>query len=482
MNTRPTSWTASLKGFFVTEDESFRVIPAVIVVAAILIGTFVFTGYFAESDPGQRTVVTLWHPWGGEAGIDFRKLVDRYNNEIQDEVYIKSLYVPNNLSANQKFFLSVKIESPPDVIFVDGPQVAEWAERGVLQELDAYLEAAGIGEDDYWGPCWRQNHYKGHTYALTYCADPNFAFAWNKAVFREVGLDPERPPRTIDELDRMSRFITKTDPQTNAFVRIGDIPWAVYGGANTLFTWGWAWGGSFYNEETRTITAHHPRVVQALSWLVNRAREFDVYSGERLVTKGVERVSGLQQSFGSGEQNPFYMGRIAMMPIHITVLRDIDKYAPDLDFGLTFLPAPDDGEFQSSWIGGWCVAVPRHALKPADGFDFIRWMCATPEGSQLAASSTGSFPGYKVSPAYEEAERDPRKRVFLEILRETRHQRPVMPAQAYFMGELDESVDDAMRLKLEPEAALRRASERTQKELDKIFHSAPLVAVEADRS
>ena len=33
------------------------------------------------------------------------------------------------------------------------------------------------------------------------CADPNFAFEWNKRVFRQVGLDPEKPPTTIAELD-----------------------------------------------------------------------------------------------------------------------------------------------------------------------------------------------------------------------------------------------------------------------------------------
>jgi hypothetical protein len=39
------------------------------------------------------------------------------------------------------------------------------------------------------------------TRVIALCADPNFGFMWNKESFRNAGLDPDRPPTTIRELD-----------------------------------------------------------------------------------------------------------------------------------------------------------------------------------------------------------------------------------------------------------------------------------------
>ncbi|MBP8954677.1 MAG: hypothetical protein KBI47_19970, partial [Armatimonadetes bacterium] len=55
---------------------------------------------------------------------------------------------------------------------------------------------------------------------------------------------------------------------------------------------------------------------------------------------------------------------------------------------------------------------------------------------------------------------------FLRILEECRHQRPVMPVQARYMRELSRAVDAAVYGKLSPQAALKRATEATQRELD----------------
>ena len=59
----------------------------------------------------------------------------------------------------------------------------------------------------------------------------------------------------------------------------------------------------------------------------------------------------------------------------------------------------------------------------------MRWLCATPEGTRFVYRSTGSFPGYRHSPVYEELSADPVMTVFQQILKECQHQRPVMPAQ-----------------------------------------------------
>src|SRR5205823_4634845 len=123
------------------------------------------------------------------------------------------------------------------------------------------------------------SNFAGKTYALPWGADPNFAFVWNKALFREVGLDPERPPRTLDELRQYARKLTKIDAQGH-IVRLGFVPWE-YEFPNAMFTFGYAFGGEFYQEPgpgqmIGKVTANDPHIIAALTWLADYGKEYDV--------------------------------------------------------------------------------------------------------------------------------------------------------------------------------------------------------------
>ena len=406
------------------------------------------------SQVNGRKVVRVWHVWGGTTAAGFTRLCEAFSKAHPD-IELRPVFASNDLATNQKFFTAVAAGRPPEVIFVDGPQVAPWAEWGALQPLDDLCAKAGIKESDYFGPCWRQNSYQGKTWALTFCADPNFGFVWSKKAFREAGLDPEKPPVTIADLDRCAQALTKRNG--NELVQIGLIPWSQYGAANSIFTWGWAFGGDFFDYERNQITSDDPRVVKALEWMTSYAKQYDV-----------TKIAGLEKGFGSAEQNPFITGKVAMMCLHIGGIADLARYAPNLDYGVTYLPSPPDGSPHSSWVGGWCVSLPRGAENRDEAWEFVRWMCATPEGTRLVGEETGLFPGYKASPYFQTVRGKAHYEKFFQILQECRHQRPVMPVQARYMRELTRAVDAAVFGKLTPQQALARAKEATQRELDLI--------------
>lgn len=406
------------------------------------------------ASPSGRTVVRVWHVWGGTMAEGFTKLCDAFS-QAHPEIELRPVFASNDLATNQKFFTAVAARRPPEVVFVDGPQVAPWAEWGALESLTNLCTQAGITDKDYFSPCWRQNLYKDDVWALTFCADPNFGFVWSKEAFRKAGLDPEKPPVTIEDLDRCAQALTHREG--GELSQIGLIPWSQYGAANSIFTWGWAFGGDFFDYATGRITADDPQVVKALEWMTSYAKEYDV-----------TKVASLERGFGSAEQNPFITGKVAMMCLHIGGIADLARYAPDLDYGVTFIPSPEDGEQRSSWVGGWCVAIPKGAANRDAGWEFMRWLCASPEGTRLVGEATGLFPGYKASPYLQSVRGKKHYGKFLRILEECRHQRPVMPVQARYMRELSRAVDAAVYGKLTPQQALARAQEATQRELDTI--------------
>jgi len=97
---------------------------------------------------------------------------------------------------------------------------------------------------------------------------------------------------------------------------------------------------------------------------------------------------------------------------------------------------------------------PEGAANQDEGWEFIRWLCASPEGTKLVGEATGLFPGYRASPYLKSIKGKKHYDKFLRILQECRHQRPVMPVQARYMRELARAVDASIYGKLSPKEAL----------------------------
>lgn len=413
-----------------------------------------------EAASGRGTVIEIQYPYGGTSVPLMAQIWDAYE-KAQDKIGVKAVWAANDLSTNQKLFTSIAAGTPPDVSWVDGPQVAEWAERGALEDLTPYFEKAGLTQDDFWAPSWNQNFYKGKTWAITYTSDANFGFFWNKDVFKDVGLDVEKPPTTIDELTAMNKQINKVvDGNVD---RMGILPWSTYGSANSIFTWGWIFGGDFFDATSMKITADNERNVAALEWMQQLAAEVG----------GFDKVAGFQAGFGTGENSPFFIGKQAMALWGPWELSNITRFAPNMKYGITYAPTgPEPAAPHSSWVGGWCVGVPKGAKQTEAAWDFLNWLCASDEGTTLFGKLFTQTPGYKKSSWYAQIPTEKPEMVpFVDILKEARHQRPVMPAQAYFMGALQRNVDAALNGEMSAADALKAAGEETQKELDKILKS-----------
>ncbi|MDQ5852821.1 MAG: extracellular solute-binding protein, partial [Chloroflexota bacterium] len=124
----------------------------------------------------RKTVIEVWYPYASPNWEAYWKGFE----DSQPDIGIKAVFAANDTTGNAKFFTAVASGRPPDVAWVDGPQVAEWAARGVLEPLDDLVAAAGIKPDDFWTPSWNQCVYNGKVYALTLSSDANFGFYWNK--------------------------------------------------------------------------------------------------------------------------------------------------------------------------------------------------------------------------------------------------------------------------------------------------------------
>ncbi|HEY3081194.1 MAG TPA: extracellular solute-binding protein [Chloroflexota bacterium] len=404
---------------------------------------------------GRRYVLEVQHPHAGPNLGPRNQQFARFE-ELNPDIGVRGVWAANDLSTNQKLFTAVAAGTPPHVTWVDGPQVAEWAARGVLADLTVRFMNDRITQDDFWTPSWKQNVWRGKIYAMSHSSDANFGFFWNKTIFEQAGLDPEKPPTTIDQMDEFHQRITRVEG--NNIVRMGTIPWTVYGLPNSFFTWGWVWGAQFYDEMSEKLTTNEPLAVRTLDWMVEKyARKHDV-----------SRVLAFQTGFG--DENPFFAGKTAMAPFGPWEIGEIKRFAPNLKYGIAFLPAgPPPAQPRSSWVGGWSIGLPTGGKLQDQAWTFLHWFGATPEGAQILGQTQSNFSGFKKNPWLETAAKDRDLAQFVEILKEARHQRPVQPAQGFLMGEIARAVDDAIFGRRAAQEALDQATQNSQKELDKIL-------------
>src|SRR5262249_4061994 len=151
--------------------------------------------------------------------------------------------------------------------------------------------------------------------------------------------------------------------EADAIVRIGTIPWTVYGRSNSFFTWGWARGARFYDETSETLTTDEPLAVATLEWMVERyARKHDP-----------ARILALQRGVGP-DGSLFLASKSAMAPLGPWEVGQIRRLAPSLAYGIGWLPAgPPPAQPRSSWIGGWSIGQPTGARLPDQAWTFLRW-------------------------------------------------------------------------------------------------------------
>ncbi len=412
----------------------------------------------ATAQEKKPVVVNYWHHFGGGIYHDsVIRLVTEFNNTVGLEkgIDVRPTYVPTTagMQSSEKLLAAIAGGVPPEANYFDRFVVGSWAARDSLTMLDDLAAAAGVTEDDYFNFAWQEANYEGHLYALPWDTDDRF-FYYNKELFREVGLDPDKPPTTIAEVDEYAEKLTKAD-EAGKLERIGFIPWY---GQGWLYTWGWVFGGDFYDEENHKITANDPKIVAALDWMASYAEKYDVTA-----------IESFSKAFGGEAMNPFIIGQIAMQETGDWTLANLKRYAPDLDYGVVANPSPPGGEKDSTWAGGWSHVIPAgiKGEKLEAAWEFISWFCGE-YAQREYCKDTYHIPTNKKAAEDPYFYEDPKHALAMSLL-PTAHWRPVIPEGDMMWNELREAQDYARYGQKTAQQALDDVTANVQKALDKWF-------------
>lgn len=120
--------------------------------------------------------------------------------------------------ADNMFLMAMAGDRPPDVFYVNFRQYYTYLDQGFCAPLDDYLQR----DHKLWervNPAVQKvlKSYDGHVYALPFF-QVALALYYRRDFFQEAGLDPNRPPRTWDELYRYSQRIKESNPRRFGWV------------------------------------------------------------------------------------------------------------------------------------------------------------------------------------------------------------------------------------------------------------------------
>jgi multiple sugar transport system substrate-binding protein len=409
------------------------------------------------SDPalGRKTVLDLYNVFGGSDQLALEHLIRRYE-QTQSDVGIKLTYAPASSgggSDNPKLFTAIAANSPPDLAFLTPFSTPQWAELGIMTDLTPYLQRDGVTEDDFFPIPWHDMNYKGKVWQVQWDVDANFPFFWNKDLLAQAGLDPNAPPKTIAEVDQFSQKINRKASNGNV-TRIGMIPWDTYGFDNSMFTWGWAFGGEFYDEAKQEVTPDNEYVVKALEWMVNYAKSV---GGAVKVTVSPPGLT----------LPAFSTGNVAFSGLVASNYQTIRADSPNMHMGAGLLPYQPPGATQpgaGAWIGGWSIFIPTGAKNPDAAWDFIKWLSITDEGTKAQWQTMGFPPAYRKAAVLQEIKNDPLRGPYYDVLVTAKHSRPSILVGAFYTAQLQQLVSDAVYGRVTPLQALRTVKQNTMNE------------------
>ncbi|HEY8425147.1 MAG TPA: ABC transporter substrate-binding protein [Limnochordales bacterium] len=387
--------------------------------------------------------ITFWHIWDAGPAREFIVDTVREFNATHRDIEVKELGI-NFWDYWTKLQTATAAGISPDVALNDLGNVPQRAATGVIRPLDEFLARDGITLDTFWPATHPAIRWEGRVWALPLETDVR-VFYYNKQAFREAGLDPERPPRTWDELVAYSDKLTIRDAR-GRLVRVGFSPtWG------NLYFWTIAWlnGGSFTDAQGR-IKIDHPANIEALEWMVERVHAY-----------GIRELSALESNFGGGAMSPFISGKVAMIGENNTFLANIRQYAPDMDFGVSGLPY---NRTPASWSNGFSIEISSKTRYPEAAWEFVKFLTSRQKQLQYARIN-GSMVGNVAAATADELMQDPFWRAIVDQMKVSRFRPFSMEAPTWYDTVLQPEIDNALRGIKTPAQALRDAQKAYEAEV-----------------
>ncbi|MET1000818.1 MAG: ABC transporter substrate-binding protein [Acidimicrobiia bacterium] len=326
----------------------------------------------------QPVEITMWHAMTRASEEALIALTDRYNAE-QDAVEVTLSASPSYDDNSTRYRSGLETGELPDLV-----QIEETGLQYMVDSASVLPAASCIAADNYDTSDFIERVISYYTVNDVLWPMPfnvsNPILYYNRAAFVRAGLDPEAPPRTLEEVRAAAQTIVDTGANPYGIVMAG-TPWFLeqwFGKAGELYV---------DNENGRTERAtavefDNPTGVELFTWIDDM-----VDDGLMLMTPD----GAIDHYLAVGnEQAAMTFDTSAALGTIAQVLGEGQFAAVDLGFGPMVGPdSPDGGVL----VGGAGLYVVNQSApeKQAAAYEFAKWLNEPQQQAEWAAA-TGYVP------------------------------------------------------------------------------------------
>jgi sn-glycerol 3-phosphate transport system substrate-binding protein len=164
--------------------------------------------------PSGKTVeITFWH---SEIASNLNAIQDlaRRFNDSQSEVKVKLAFQGTSDENMAKVLASVRGGQAPTIAYLDEIQAQRVIDSGGFRPVQDFIDQESYDFSDFDAKTIRFYTVDGKLWAMPISIAVPLLY-YNKIPFREVGLDPEKPPKDLEEMKEVSRQFVKRDSHGN---------------------------------------------------------------------------------------------------------------------------------------------------------------------------------------------------------------------------------------------------------------------------
>jgi len=332
----------------------FRVVAGLVTAGILIAGvagcapTSTGSGDAASGGPegtDDGTTLTLWTraPLEKQAKL----LVDAYNGSHENQVELT--VVPND-DYVAKVGAAAGSNSLPDLFAADIVYVPNWVQQGLFQDLSTSIDGLSFKDSINQGHL-SAGTYEGKEHVLPFVLDLSMLF-WNKDLFEQAGLDPEKAPATMEEFADAAKAVQALNlPDT-----YGTATGFNCGGCE-VFTWFpsiWASGDEVMNAE-------------GTESLLNGDNAKEIYATWKDLWDSGAVLPSSKDEAGPTWTAGFTDGKVGLMFYPATLLS-----STPFDVGVAGIPGVDGGA--STFVGGDGIGISKDSTHSPQAWNFLNWM------------------------------------------------------------------------------------------------------------
>ncbi|MEH7504006.1 sugar ABC transporter substrate-binding protein [Neobacillus drentensis] len=358
----------------------------------------------------KRIQLTFWRNSGNAAeNKAFEELVSAFE-KANPNILVNMKSIPYS-DYEIRLRTELAAGNPPDILTIDSPTLALYANTGSLLSIDPFMRKEGK-IDDIPDSTLRGLSYKGQIY-LAPIVESSIALYYNRHLLKAAGIPyPSEDPNNPLTWDEVLEIAKKVNNPAKGVIGIDPAQGFNDGESPAYFKTPllWQFGADILSPDGTTASGYldSKQALDALQFYKDLYHKYG--------------VAWLEIPSGAFEE-----GKLAMTVLGSWTLEDLKKNHPEFklgdDFGVT--PLPKD-KYQFVPNGGWALGITSKSKHPQEAWEFIKFVTSY-EGMKKYVTITGDVPArYSVAKDFPELNEYP-KNIFLQQTQKFSKNRPVTP-------------------------------------------------------